>query len=156
MEIPLTLSVPIGFFQFITCNISQSSVSNAVLMCVCAVCRGGEWWFWGRLPLDSLQIHSCLVSQGWGMRVLVRSLYIAQSLLSSSSFLSAMKDVTTCTKTHIRAKSITDTASENNFVLQQGVNICMYLQENHQTIPRLRDVQGLSYLNPPRTSDPLF
>lgn len=54
---------------------------------------------WGCLPLDNLQIHSCLASQGCGMTVLVRSLNTAQSLLSSSSFLSSIKDVTTCTKT---------------------------------------------------------
>lgn len=50
------------------------------------------------LPRDTLHIHSCLASQGCGVRVLVRSLYTAQSFRSSSSFLSSIKDVATCTK----------------------------------------------------------
>ena len=49
------------------------------------------------VPLEIMQIHSCLVSQGWGRRTFVRSLYTAQLRLSSSSFLSSMKVDTTCT-----------------------------------------------------------
>lgn len=60
---------------------------------------------WRCLPRAILQIHSCLVSQGCGMRVLVRSVYTPQSLLSSSSFLSSMKDVTTWDKTIINTLS---------------------------------------------------
>lgn len=155
MKLLLTLSVPIWFFQFFTCNINQSLVGNTVLMCVSVICPYGECCRWGFSPLDSLQIHSCLVSQGCGVTALVRSPYTAQSLRSSSSFLSSMKDVTTCTTT--------DTLDQNHdgctlwpLLCLQVSNNSVYLQGNHQTTPTLRDVQGLSYLNPPRTSDPLF
>lgn len=37
-----------------------------------------------------------------------------------------------------------------------SVNVSVYSQENHQTTPKLRHIQGLSCLNPPRTNEPLF
>lgn len=37
-----------------------------------------------------------------------------------------------------------------------SVNVSVYSQENHQTTPKLRHIQGLSCLNPPRTDEPLF
>ncbi|TNN74514.1 hypothetical protein EYF80_015294 [Liparis tanakae] len=94
---------------------------------------------WG---LSSVKAH-----EGCGKRALVRSLYTAQSLRSSSSFLSSMKDVTTCIDTR-----------DNTRMMAFGhfVKLSMYSRENHRTTPRRRDVPGLSYLNPPRTSGPLF
>lgn len=59
-----------------------------------------------------------------------------------------------------QTKTILDISSAFYWVLMRHVdtlaNTSLYLQENHRTIPRLQDIQGLSYLSPPKTSDPLF
>ncbi len=159
MKILLTLSIPIWFLQFFPCNINESLVSNAALMCVCAVCLCGGWWcedvhLWTVCRSTRVWSHRAAAWERWSGHCTQHS----PSCHPPRSYPLWKTSPPTRKQTHetkpwIHPLNIT---LIYNKACGYFVNISMYLQENHQTTPKLRDVQGLSYLNPPRTSGPLF
>lgn len=146
----LTLRVPVGFFQLVTCKWNQSPVSNAALCqwevrvrpgwggtadhlwTACrstrAVCRrAAAWWRWsGRCTRHSPSGHPPRSYPLWR--------------------------TSPPAPTH-QARLWRFTAAQWPWIT---LSTSVYLRENHQTTPRRRDIQGLFYSNPPRTSGPLF